>query len=91
MARAADARRVLAALAPSAAGAQNGGTAFVAPPKPSKVKCVSSCMSKNAVRGGGSLKVSGRSLARVKKVIFVGGRGTRDDVEVEVDPRQRPR
>ena len=74
------------ALAPSGAAAQSGGTAFVAAPKPSKVRCVAECMPKNAVRGGGSLKVSGKSLARVKKVIFVGGRGSRDDVAVDVDP-----
>jgi murein DD-endopeptidase MepM/ murein hydrolase activator NlpD len=43
-------------------------------------------MSKNAVRGGGSIKVGGRQLARVRKVIFVGGRGSRDDIEVEVSP-----
>ncbi len=43
-------------------------------------------MPRNAVRGGGSLKVSGKSLAGVKKVIFVGGRGSRDDVSVDVDP-----
>jgi hypothetical protein len=81
----------LVVLAPAAAyanggAAANGGTAFVASPKPSKVKCMSSCMPRNAVRGGGSLKVSGKQLAGVKKVIFVGGRGTRDDVEVTVDP-----
>ncbi len=55
-------------------------------PKPSKIACVSECESKTAVRGGGALKVSGRSLGGVTKVIFVGGRGKRDDVEVKVDP-----
>ena len=74
-----------AAVAPAGVLA-NGGTVYVPSPKPSKVKCVASCMSKSAVRGGGSLKVSGRSLARVKKVIFTGGRGKRDDIEVPVDP-----
>jgi len=75
-----------AALLPASAGAQTGGTSYVAMPKPSKISCVSQCESKTAVRGGGSLKVSGKALGGVSKVIFVGGRGKRDDVEVKVDP-----
>lgn len=74
-----------AALAPSAI-AQNGGTTYVAKPKPSAVSCVSSCESKSAVRGGGALKVSGKRLSGVSKVIFTGARGSRDDVSVAVDP-----
>ena len=73
-------------LLPGGASAQNGGTTYVAMPKPSKIACVAECESKTAVRGGGALKVSGRSLSGVSKVIFVGGRGKRDDVEVRVDP-----
>jgi len=38
------------------------------------------------VRGGGSIKVSGKQLSGVSKVIFTGSRGKRDDVEVQVDP-----
>ena len=76
----------LVALFPSGAAGQAGGTSFVAKPKPSKVSCVSSCESKTAVRGGGTLKVSGKSLSGVSTVVFTGGRGTRDDIEVKVDP-----
>ena len=75
----------LTVLVPASAGASSGGTSFVASPKPSSVKCMSSCR-KGAVRGGGSLKVGGKQLAGVKKVIFVGGRGSTDDVEVTVVP-----
>jgi murein DD-endopeptidase MepM/ murein hydrolase activator NlpD len=39
-----------------------------------------------AVRGGGAIKIVGQQLSRVKKVIFVGGLGTGDDVEVAVSP-----
>ena len=74
-----------AALA-SPAGAQTGGAVYVAKPKPSKVVCVSSCRSKTAVRGGGSLKVSGRRLSGVSKVVFSGRRGKRDNVSVKVRP-----
>jgi murein DD-endopeptidase MepM/ murein hydrolase activator NlpD len=75
-----------AAFAPAGAVAQNGGTTFVAMPKPSKIACVSSCASKTAVRGGGAIKVSGKQLAGVSKVIFTGSRAKTDDVEVRVDP-----
>jgi murein DD-endopeptidase MepM/ murein hydrolase activator NlpD len=82
---AAGAIAALGVVVPAAGAGSSGGTAYVASPKPSKVKCMSSC-SRNAVRGGGALKVSGKQLAGVKKVIFVGRRGARDDVEVAVDP-----
>jgi murein DD-endopeptidase MepM/ murein hydrolase activator NlpD len=75
-----------ALVVPASATAQNGGTTYVAMPKPQKVACVSSCMSKSAVRGGGAIKVSGKQLSGVSKVIFTGARGTRDDVQVDVDP-----
>ena len=75
----------VAVLVPASAAASSGGTSFVASPKPSTVKCVSSC-SNNAVRGGGALKVGGKQLSGVKKVIFVGARGNGDDVEVSVTP-----
>ncbi len=75
-----------ALLAPTAATAQTGGASFVAMPKPSKVTCVKDCKSRNAVRGGGSLKVAGKRLSGVSKVVFSGARGRRDDVTVRVDP-----
>ena len=75
----------VAAIAP-AATAQTGGASYVAMPKPSKVMCVKQCGSKRAVRGGGSLKVAGKRLSGVSKVVFAGRRGTRDNVSVKVDP-----
>ena len=74
-----------AALAPSAS-AGTGGATFVAMPQPSKVACVKDCKSRSAVRGGGSLKVAGKNLSGVSKVVFTGGPGRRDNVTVRVDP-----
>jgi murein DD-endopeptidase MepM/ murein hydrolase activator NlpD len=71
---------------PLTAGASNGGATFIASPKPSKVQCVSSCMPRKAVRAGGSIRVAGKQLAGVRKVIFGGGRGSADDVTVVVSP-----
>jgi murein DD-endopeptidase MepM/ murein hydrolase activator NlpD len=60
----------------------NGGAAFVATPKIKAVKCLSSCMRNGSVQGGGRIKLRGTRLAGVKKVVFQGGRGRRDDVTV---------
>ena len=80
---------LLCALAPAAASAAagpNGGTSYVAKPKPSKVVCVSSCESKTAVRGGGTIRVAGKALGGVSTVVFTGRAGKRDDLTVKVDP-----
>ena len=37
-----------------------------------------------AVRSGGRIKLRGASLENVRKVVFRGGRGARDDVSVNV-------
>src|SRR5690242_14121095 len=37
-----------------------------------------------AVQGGGKITLKGASLANVKKVVFRGGRGAKDDVAVTV-------
>src|SRR4051812_43966619 len=69
------------------ADGSGGGTTYVAPPKVAAVKCVAVCEKKGkAVRGGGMLKIAGKELAGVSKVIFTGGRGARDDVAVDVQP-----
>ena len=45
---------------------------------------MSRCVHGGAVRSGGKIKLRGASLADVKKVVFRGGRGSRDDVSVNV-------
>jgi murein DD-endopeptidase MepM/ murein hydrolase activator NlpD len=67
------------------ADSNGGGVGYVAPPKVATVKCVTDCV-KKGVRGGGLLKVGGNGLSGVTKVIFTGGRGTRDDIAVDVKP-----
>jgi hypothetical protein len=64
--------------------AGSGGAAFVATPKIKAVKCLSSCTRGGAVQSGGKIALRGASLAGVKKVVFRGGRGSSDDVAVEV-------
>jgi murein DD-endopeptidase MepM/ murein hydrolase activator NlpD len=77
----------VAALALAATGtafADSGGAIFVATPKIKAVKCLSGCTRGGAVQSGGKITVRGASLAGVKKVVFRGGRGIRDDVAVDV-------
>ena len=69
-----------------AAPPPTGGTAYVAPPKIKAVRCVSSCMSRGRVQSGGKLKLRGKKLAGVSKVVFQGAPGRSDDVSVRVRP-----
>ncbi len=75
---------VLALACAGTAFAGSGGAMYVATPKIKAVKCVAGCVRGGAVEGGGKIKVRGASLAGVKKVVFRGGRGARDDVSVGV-------
>ena len=43
-------------------------------------------MSGNRVKSGGKIKLRGAALGSVTRVVFRGGRGTRDDATVGVDP-----
>jgi hypothetical protein len=75
---------VLVLVAAGTALADSGGAVFVATPKIKAVKCLSGCIRGGAVQGGGKIALRGASLADVKKVVFRGGRGARDDVAVVV-------
>ncbi len=75
---------MLALGAAGTAAASSGGAMYVATPKIKAVKCVSRCVRGGAVRSGGKIKLRGASLSDVKKVVFRGGRGSRDDVPVKV-------
>jgi murein DD-endopeptidase MepM/ murein hydrolase activator NlpD len=70
------------ALAAPGAPASTGGAVFVATPKVVAVKCVSACVSKGRLRSGSRLSVQGSGLKAVSRVVFLGARGKRDDVEV---------
>ena len=64
--------------------ASSGGAAFVATPKIKAVKCQSGCVRGGAVQSGGKIALRGASLGDVKRVVFQGGRGSADDVAVDV-------
>jgi murein DD-endopeptidase MepM/ murein hydrolase activator NlpD len=64
----------------------NGGVAAVAPPTINAVKCAAGCMPGGRVQNGGRIKLRGKKLADVTKVVFTGGPGRADDVSVSVSP-----
>jgi hypothetical protein len=64
--------------------ASSGGAAFVATPRIKAVKCAAGCVRGGAVQSGGRITLRGASLAGVKRVVFQGGPGARDDAAVDV-------
>jgi murein DD-endopeptidase MepM/ murein hydrolase activator NlpD len=78
---------VIAGVAASPAGAQSGGaggTTYVAKPAITKVACVKACASRKRAKGGSTLALSGRSLAGVTQVVFLGAPSKGDDAPVPV-------
>ena len=79
----------LSVLAPGAAAQSTGGGGgmYVATPKVSKVKCVRRCASRSRAQGGSTIKIAGSGLSSVKKVVFNGSYGRRDDLSVRARSR----
>lgn len=69
------------------AHAASGGVRWAAKPVISKLTCVKDCGSRKRVRAGSTIQITGRNLGRATKVVFHGGRGTRDDRSV--NPRSK--
>ena len=66
--------------------ASGGGRAYVGKPEIRRVACAAGCVQRTRVRNGGTVKIAGRRLSYASKVVFLGGRGARDDVSVRVAP-----
>jgi murein DD-endopeptidase MepM/ murein hydrolase activator NlpD len=71
-------------MAPVPAAGYGGGAVYVATPEVSKVTCLRGCASRRRAQGGSTLKISGRSLGAVVRVVFHGSLGRSDDTEVRV-------
>ena len=74
------------ALSPAAAAQSGGGAVFVAKPELTKVSCIRRCASHKRARGGSTLRLEGRSLDAVVKVLFQGSSGHGDDTVAQVRP-----
>src|SRR5438046_3946325 len=71
------------AAAPAAAStavAPFGGAAPSLPASVSSVTCRTQCASFTTARPGSSVRVLGSSMSEVAQVVFLGGRGSGDDV-----------
>ena len=60
-----------------------GGSSTLPVPRLTEALCRTDCAGVHSARPGSLVRVQGRDLAGVENVIFLGGRGARDDVEVE--------
>jgi murein DD-endopeptidase MepM/ murein hydrolase activator NlpD len=76
-----------ATAAPAAeTSASGGGRAYVGKPEIRQVACAAGCEKGGKVRNGGAVRLRGRKLSYASKIVFLGGRGSGDDVAVRVDP-----
>jgi murein DD-endopeptidase MepM/ murein hydrolase activator NlpD len=73
---------IIAALALStpALAADWGGASATPTPMPEGVSCAKDCAGLSSARIGSTVRVTGSSLAAVAKVVFLGRRGSSDDV-----------
>lgn len=70
----------VAALAATTPAAANGGAAAGPPPQIDTVTCRSACAGLDRARGGSVVRVTGTGLEGAKQVVFLGGKGRKDDV-----------
>jgi hypothetical protein len=70
--------------APAGASAGSGGTYASEPAKITAVSCVSGCAAIDAAKSGSVVRIRGRAMTRVSKIVFLGGKGNGDDVVVRV-------
>ncbi len=75
--------------APSSASAGSGGAFSSLPAAIKSVACVARCAGFDAAKPGSLLRVRGRSMGNVEKVVFLGGRGHADNVTVRVRRARR--
>ncbi|MBK5230272.1 MAG: hypothetical protein JJE27_03770, partial [Thermoleophilia bacterium] len=79
---------ICAALAASAGAAgtagQTGGSNVVITPKLAKIQCRRACARKRAIQAGSLIRITGKNLAAVGQVIFLGARGAADDTTARV-------
>jgi hypothetical protein len=66
-----------------ALAADYGGQPSSAIPRPESVSCSQDCAALDAARAGSTIRVYGRDLGDVARVVFLGARGAGDDISVK--------
>ena len=80
----------LALSAAAPASAANAGGAFASVSATiAAVACIANCASVDAAQPGSVLRVSGKRMADVKRIVFLGARGGADDVAVKISRQRR--
>ena len=76
-------------VAPAAAYAapSSGGVTYTPEPTVATVACVKNCAPKHRIQGGSAVKLTGKNLGSVTKVVFKGSGSRGDDESVAVKPR----
>ena len=75
-------------LTPASAYADgSGGTTYTPEPEVAKVACVKNCASKQRIQGGSAVRLTGRNLDSVTKVVFQGSGPKGDDKTAAVKSR----
>lgn len=75
---------VIATTVTAPASAQLGGVGASSPPSISDVTCSTNCAGLDKVKPGSTLRVSGARMSSARKVVFLGKKGKKDDVEATV-------
>ncbi len=75
---------VLTLGAAASASASSGGAFASMPATIARVSCVASCASVDAAKPGSVLRVVGRRMGAVKKIVFLGAAGAGDDATAKV-------
>lgn len=70
--------------APASAITSTGGAYAGDPAKISAVACVAHCASVSAAQPGSLLRVRGKNMRDVSRIVFLGARGSRDDVTAPI-------
>lgn len=73
----------LAGVPATAAASDTGGTSSVPVPRITAWRCVSGCLDAATATPGAVVRISGRNLDAAVRIVFLGGRGTGDDVNVQ--------
>jgi hypothetical protein len=73
-----------AGLAPANASASAGGAFASTPAAIKSVSCVAGCASADAAKPGSLLRIRGKSMRDVAKIVFLGGGGDTDNATVAV-------
>ncbi len=68
----------------SASASRSGGTYASEPATISSVECVAGCADFESARAGSTVRVRGRRMSDVAKIVFLGGRGNSDNVIARV-------